>query len=134
MKSAPAIQEASIGKSAAFRGEFVTNLGIQIQRWPADRLVPSSANSRTHSPEQVEQITNSIREFGFVNPILVAADGEIIAGEARLWAALRQGMRDVPVIVLKHLFTTILAYKMVATKGLCLTGSRELMSIRRCWQ
>ena len=68
-----------------------------------DRLIPSEVNPRTHSPEQVAQIAASIREFGFVNPILVGADGGIIAGEGRLRAARTEGMREVPVIVLEHL-------------------------------
>ena len=67
------------------------NLDIQIERWPVDRLILSDANPRTHSPEQVAQIAASIDEFGFVNPILVSADGGIIAGEARLQAAEKQG-------------------------------------------
>ena len=79
------------------------NLDIQIERWPLDRLVPSDVNPRTHSPEQVAQIAASIREFGFVNPILVGADGGIIAGEGRLRAARTLRMREVPVIVLEHL-------------------------------
>ena len=76
------------------------SLEIQIERWPIDKLFPSGVNPRTHSPEQVAQIAASIREFGFVNPILVAPDGEIIAGEARFRAAQNQCMREVPVIVL----------------------------------
>ncbi|MGO9013281.1 MAG: site-specific DNA-methyltransferase [Bryobacteraceae bacterium] len=76
---------------------------LEIQRWPIDRLIPSSTNPRTHSPEQVAQIAASIREFGFVNPILIAPDGGVIAGEGRLRAARTLGMREVPVIVLEHL-------------------------------
>ena len=76
------------------------NLEIRIERWPVDRLIPSDANARTHTPEQVEQIAASIREFGFVNPILVGADARIIAGEGRYRAALALGMRKVPVIKL----------------------------------
>ena len=79
------------------------NPDIQIERWPVDRLILSDVNPRTHSREQVAQIAASIREFGFVNPILVGADGEIIAGEGRLRAARTLGMREVPVIVLEHL-------------------------------
>ena len=79
------------------------NLNIQIERWPLDRLLPSDMNPRTHTPEQVAQIAASIREFGFVNPILVGVDGGIIAGEGRLRAARTEGMREVPVIVLGHL-------------------------------
>ncbi|MGD0872972.1 MAG: DNA methyltransferase [Bryobacteraceae bacterium] len=78
-------------------------LDIQIEHWPVDRLIPSDANPRTHSSEQVAQIAASIREFGFINPILVGSDGRLIAGEGRLRAARVQGMRKVPVVVLKHL-------------------------------
>src|SRR6266404_4562397 len=78
-------------------------LEIQIERWPVDRLIPSDVNPRTHSREQLTQIAASIREFGFVNPILVGQDGVIIAGEGRLRAARTEGMREVPVIVLGHL-------------------------------
>jgi ParB/RepB/Spo0J family partition protein len=84
-------------------GIAVRNLDIQIERWPVDRLIPSDVNPRTHSPEQVAQLAASIREFGFVNPILVGPDGGIIAGEGRLRAARTLGMREVPVIVLGHL-------------------------------
>jgi ParB-like chromosome segregation protein Spo0J/DNA modification methylase len=79
------------------------NLYIQIERWPLDRLIPSELNPRTHTREQVAQIAASIREFGFVNPILVGVDGGIIAGEGRLRAARMGGMHEVPVIVLEHL-------------------------------
>ena len=68
-----------------------------------DHLILCDANPRTHSPEQVDQIAASIREFGFVNPILVGAGGKIIAGEGRFRAAQKLGMRKVPVIRLEHL-------------------------------
>jgi DNA modification methylase len=79
------------------------NVSIQIEPWPIDRLVPPKNNPRTHTPEQVAQIAASIREFGFVNPILVAPDGGIVAGEGRFRAALSLGMRQIPVIRLGHL-------------------------------
>ena len=82
---------------------LVSSPEIQIELWLVDRLVPSDVNPRTHSREQVAQIAASIREFGFVSPILVGPDGGIIAGEGRLRAARTQGMREVPVIVLDHL-------------------------------
>jgi DNA modification methylase len=81
----------------------VKTLKIQIEHWPIEKLIPSDANPRTHSPKQVAQIAASIRQFGFVNPILVRPDGGIIAGEGRLRAARTLGMREVPVIVLAHL-------------------------------
>jgi DNA modification methylase len=79
------------------------NTDIQIERWSVDRLIPYARNARTHSPEQVAQIAASIAEFGWTNPILVGADGVVIAGHARLLAARKLGISDVPVIVLDHL-------------------------------
>jgi DNA modification methylase len=76
---------------------------LQIERWPVDRLIPYARNPRTHTEEQVAQIAASIAEFGFVNPVLVGADGVIIAGHARVMAARKLGMGEVPVIVLDHL-------------------------------
>ena len=79
------------------------NTDLQIERWPVERLIPYARNARTHSPEQVAQIAASIAEFGFVNPVLVGADGVIIAGHARVMAARKLGMNEAPVIVLDYL-------------------------------
>jgi DNA modification methylase len=79
----------------------MTNL--QVVTWPVDRLIPFARNARTHSAEQVAQIAASIAEFGWTCPILSGSDGIIIAGHARLLAARKLGMAEVPVIVLDHL-------------------------------
>jgi DNA modification methylase len=76
---------------------------LHIERWPLERLIPYARNPRTHTEEQVAQIAASIAEFGFVNPVLVGADGVIIAGHARVMAARKLGMTEAPVIVLDHL-------------------------------
>lgn len=76
---------------------------LRVEQWFVDHLVPNRANPRTHSREQVEQIAASIRQFGFVNPVLIAPDGSIIAGEGRYRAAQGLGLTQVPVIVLGHL-------------------------------
>jgi DNA modification methylase len=75
----------------------------KLEMWAVNRLVPYERNARTHSPEQVAQIAASIQEFGFTNPILVAADAGILAGHGRLAAAKDMGLAEVPVIVLDHL-------------------------------
>lgn len=62
-------------------------------------LVPYARNSRTHSPEQIKQIENSIREFGWTMPVLVDETGMIIAGHGRVLAASNIGMTEVPVVV-----------------------------------
>src|ERR1700724_2080740 len=78
-------------------------MASRIERWAIERLVPYERNARTHSPQQVRQIADSIREFGFTNPILVDAEAGIIAGHARLLAARELKLTEVPVIVLSHL-------------------------------
>jgi DNA modification methylase len=78
-------------------------MNLQVEQWPIDRLIPFARNSRTHTDEQVAQVAASIAEFGFVNPILVGPDGVIIAGHARLLAARKLNLTEVPVIVLAHL-------------------------------
>ena len=70
---------------------------------PLASLVPYARNARTHSPEQIEQIAASIGEFGFTNPVLVDADGGIIAGHGRVMAAGLLDMAKVPCIRLAHL-------------------------------
>jgi DNA modification methylase len=79
---------------------------LQVVTWPVDKLIPYARNARTHSDEQVAQIAASIAEFGWTNPILAGSDGIIIAGHARLQAARKLGMTEVPVIVLDHLNET----------------------------
>src|SRR5579884_1983387 len=85
-------------------GDRLRNLLVQF--WPLDKLIPYARNARTHTDEQVAQVAASIAEFGWTNPILVGADGTIIAGHARLAAARKLGMTEVPVIVLDHLNET----------------------------
>ena len=82
----------------------MTNL--QVVTWPVEKLIPFVRNARTHSDEQVAQIAASIAEFGWTSPILAGSDGIIIAGHARLLAARKLGMTEVPVIVLDHLTQT----------------------------
>lgn len=66
-------------------------------------LIPYARNSRTHSDEQVAKIAASIREFGFLNPVIVDGDNGIIAGHGRIMAAQKLGMTEVPTIEASHL-------------------------------
>ncbi|WP_339765239.1 DNA methyltransferase [uncultured Hoeflea sp.] len=66
-------------------------------------LAPYANNARTHSKKQVRQIADSIRRFGFCNPVLIADDNTIIAGHGRVEAAKLIGMKEVPVRRLSHL-------------------------------
>jgi DNA modification methylase len=72
--------------------------------WPADKverrkvasLIPYARNARTHSPEQVDQIAASIREWGWTIPILIDENGGLIAGHGRIMAARKLGIAEVP--------------------------------------
>ena len=66
-------------------------------------LIPYARNSRTHSDAQVGQIAASIKEFGFLNPIIVDGESGIIAGHGRVLAMQKLGLADVPVIDASHL-------------------------------
>jgi hypothetical protein len=66
-------------------------------------LNPLSGNPRTHSPHQIRQIANSIRKFGFTNPILIDTAGNVVAGHGRLEAAISLGVERVPTIRLDQM-------------------------------
>ena len=68
-----------------------------------DALIPYARNSRTHSDAQVAKIAASIKEFGFLNPIIVDGDAGIIAGHGRVLAAQKLGLNTLPVIEAAHL-------------------------------
>jgi DNA modification methylase len=81
----------------------IPEVTAQIVMRPVATLIPYAGNARTHSRAQIRKIADSIRAFGFVNPILVGDDGQIIAGHGRLAAAKLLGMESVPVLALSHL-------------------------------
>jgi ParB-like chromosome segregation protein Spo0J len=64
---------------------------LAVTYCPVDTLRPDPRNARTHPKQQIDQIVASIRQFGFVNPILADPDGRIIAGHGRLLAAKAMG-------------------------------------------
>ncbi len=66
-------------------------------------LIPYARNSRTHSDEQITKIASSIREFGFLNPVIVDGQNGIIAGHGRVMAAQKLGLIEIPVLQADHL-------------------------------
>ncbi|MGJ8585380.1 MAG: site-specific DNA-methyltransferase [Marinosulfonomonas sp.] len=68
-----------------------------------DALSPWAQNARTHSPKQIRQIAESIRTFGFTNPVLIDEDRCILAGHGRVEAAKLLGMAEVPCLRLDHM-------------------------------
>lgn len=77
--------------------------GLRIKHLALEALVPHARNARTHSDAQISQIAASIEEFGWTNPVLVDADGGIIAGHGRVLAAVMLGITKIPCIELRHL-------------------------------
>ena len=76
---------------------------LSIAYLSIDQLKPDPGNARQHSAKQVRQIANSIEAFGFNVPLLVDAEGNVIAGHGRLLAAKRLEWGQVPTIRLDHL-------------------------------
>ncbi len=68
-----------------------------------DKLIPYANNARTHSDDQIKKIQASLREFGFVNPVLIDKDCGIIAGHGRVEAAKREGITELPCVWVEHL-------------------------------
>src|SRR5438876_3130053 len=85
-------------------GRAISALTIRYKD-PA-RLKARAGNPRTHTPKQIKQIAASIKEFGFISPILIDRDGGIIAGHGRVEAAKLIGMSDVPTVRVDHLTPT----------------------------
>ena len=79
------------------------NSVLNIVYWPISGLITDPRNTRTHSQRQIRQVADSIKAFGFVNPILIDEADRIIAGHARRDAAEQLGLETVPVIRLSHL-------------------------------
>ena len=68
-----------------------------------EKLVPYVNNARTHSQDQINKLRSSIREFGFINPVIIEKDYGVIAGHGRIMAAKEEGIKEVPCVFADHL-------------------------------
>jgi ParB-like chromosome segregation protein Spo0J len=76
----------------------------KTKTWTIDTITPYEQNAKIHNDKQVEKIAKSIQEFGWVgNPIVVNEAGVILAGHGRRLAALKLGLKDVPIKVIDNL-------------------------------
>ena len=75
----------------------------EMQLVSVDKLIPYVNNARTHSPEQINKLRASLREFGFVNPVIIDKDFNVIAGHGRLMAAREENLTEVPCVLVDHL-------------------------------
>ena len=79
------------------------NTTTKFELVPLEKLVPYVNNARTHSPEQIKKLRASLREFGFVNPVLNDKDFNVLCGHGRLEAAKAEGIKEVPCVFVEHL-------------------------------
>ena len=75
----------------------------EMQLVPITKLIPYVNNARTHSPEQITKLRSSLREFGFINPVIIDRDFNVIAGHGRILAAKEEGITEVPCVFADHL-------------------------------
>ena len=73
-----------------------------FQLVPTDKLIPYINNARTHNKEQITKLRSSLREFGFINPIIIDTNFNVIAGHGRLEASKAEGIEEVPCVFVEH--------------------------------
>jgi ParB-like chromosome segregation protein Spo0J len=101
-----------------------------IENISVQSLKPYPRNARRHSKAQIKQIAASIERFGFSNPVLIADDGEIVAGHRRVAAAKLLGIEIVPAVRLSHLSEKERRAYVIADNKLALNAGwdRELLA------
>ena len=82
---------------------MIQHTTTEMQLVNIDRLVPYQNNARTHSPEQINKLRASLREFGFINPVIIDRNFGVIAGHGRIAAARAEGITELPCVFADHL-------------------------------
>jgi DNA modification methylase len=102
-----------------------------VETVSVSKLRPYTKNARTHSKKQIWQIAESIRRFGFTNPVLISDDDEIIAGHGRVEAAKLLGIESLPTVRLSHLNAAQRRAYVIADNKLALNAGwdREVLAI-----
>lgn len=103
---------------------------FQVEWLPLNEVTPYSNNTKEHPSHQIQQIADSIREFGFNDPIAVDETGTIIEGHGRYLAAQRLELETVPVIQIKHLTDAQRKAYILAHNKLCLNTGWDLDMLR----
>lgn len=98
-------------------GEHVMENEKNIVWKPIKELKPYKKNAKKHPKEQVEQIANSIKEFGFTQPVLIDKHNSVVAGHGRILGAKKAGLKEVPTLCLDDLTEEqIKAYRLADNK------------------
>lgn len=107
------------------------NTTERFEKVNIDMLVPYARNARTHSKEQIMQLRASLREFGFVNPVIADKELNIIAGHGRILAAKEEGITEVPCVFAEHLTESQKRAYIIADNRLALSAGwdAEMLSV-----
>lgn len=97
---------------------------LEIISVEVSRLKPWKQNARKHSKKQIVQIANSIKEFGFTNPVLIDEDHRIMAGHGRVAAAQSLGLLEVPCAIITHMTQS-------QKRAYVLAGNQ--LALNACW-
>lgn len=95
-----------------------------------DELVPYANNAKIHGPEQIEQLRRSLREFGFVSPVLIDEERNLIAGHGRVEAARAEGMTEVPYVLVSELSEAQRRAYIIADNRLAETGEWDAARLK----
>lgn len=95
-----------------------------------DELIPYENNAKIHGPEQIEQLRRSLREFGFVSPVLIDEDKNLIAGHGRVEAARAEGMTEVPYVTVSDLTEAQRRAYIIADNRLAETGEWDAARLK----
>ena len=95
-----------------------------------DELVPYANNAKIHGPEQIEQLRRSLREFGFVSPVLIDKDKNLIAGHGRVEAARAENMTEVPYVTVSDLTEAQRRAYIIADNRLAETGEWDAARLK----
>lgn len=95
---------------------------LELQYLPLEELIPDARNARTHTGEQISQIADSMKEFGWTNPVLLRPDRTIIAGHGRVMAAQQLAIALAPCIVLEGLSQLQIRAYMLADNRIALNA------------
>ena len=101
-------QRKSAGRQKRFTESFEAEewsmtTTTEFQLVDINKLVPYANNARTHNKEQILKLRSSLREFGFVNPVIIDREYNVLAGHGRIMAAKEEGIAEVPCVYVDHL-------------------------------
>lgn len=96
-----------------------------------NKLIPYARNARTHSDAQIAQIAASIKEFGFLSPIVISGDNTILCGHGRFYAAQKLGLKQVPCVKEEYLTEAQKRAYIIADNQLSLNAGwdEEMLSV-----